>query len=114
GGRRGRRRCLALLVSQNGVVHQLCCPRALARVRGRVTENRIVGKGALLRTLLRRASLIAQRLNRIEACCPPGRIERGQQRQCECHHDYRCRLATIDIGGQLRKKVQFGREQLRV
>src|SRR5262249_15296184 len=59
-------------------------------------------------------SLIAQRLDRIEARRAPGRIKRRQQRQHERHYQYRRGLAGIEIGGEFRQKKKIGGEQIRI
>src|SRR6516164_9515866 len=59
-------------------------------------------------------SLIAQRLHWIEARRTPGRIERGKERQHKRHHHHSAGFRCVHVGGQMREKIEFGREQLGV
>src|SRR3974390_1149791 len=59
-------------------------------------------------------SLITQRLHWIEARRTPGRIERGKERQQKRHHHHSAGFRCVHVGGQMREKIELGREQFGV
>src|SRR5262245_55867946 len=50
-------------------------------------------------------SLIAERLDRIEPCRTPGRIERCQERETESHGDYTDDVGDVDLGRNAREEI---------
>src|ERR1700758_5694650 len=60
------------------------------------------------------ALLVAQCVDWIEACCPPGWIEGREKRQCQRHHHNRAGFTWIHFGGESGEKIQLWREQLGV
>src|SRR6185437_11420666 len=59
-------------------------------------------------------SLVAQRFDGIEPRSAPRRIKRGEEGQRQRHDHDGGRLAGIDLGRQLREKVELRRKQLGV
>src|SRR5271156_3521177 len=60
----------------------------------------------------RAASFIAERLDRIELGCAPGRIDRRREREDERHRDHRDHVPGFDARGQLRQEIEFGRKEI--
>src|SRR3954469_1040993 len=57
-------------------------------------------------------SLITQRFRRIHARCAPARVERGEERERECHQRDGDDVPALQIRWQLRDEVHVFREEL--